>query len=216
MSFSLLCRAAPGCVERASQFMSRQHGARLFVFIAAIPAISGCAYLNGNFRAVEEGRLYRSGQLDPAALERRIQEHSIREVVSLRDPNPDESWYLDEIRVCEELGVTHVDIPWSMRSLPGPQSLERLIRVFMGAPGPQWVHCQGGVHRSAVASAVYLLLQGAPLEEARRQLGPFFNDAPIGQLLDLYEGSGKPFMRWAAEDYPALYATHPDGGARNP
>ena len=216
MSFSSLRREAPGHGERGSRFMSRQHGAPLSLFIAATIAMPGCAYLNGNFRAVEEGRLYRSGQLNPAALERRIEEHSIREVVSLRNPDPGEWWYVMEIRVCEDLGVTRYDIPWSMRRLPEPQSLERLIGIFMRAAGPQLVHCQGGVHRSAVASAIYLLLHGASLEQARGQLGLFFNDAPIGQLLDLYEGSEKPFRQWVVEDYPHLYAGHLDAGAGDP
>ena len=192
--------------------MTRQHGAHLILLLATAATAQGCAYLNGNFRAVEEGWLYRSGQLNPAALERRIEEHSIREVVSLRDPKPKQSWYRDETRVCEELGVDHYDIPWSMRRLPDPQSLERLIGVFAGASVPRLIHCHGGVHRSAVASAVYLLVRGASVEQARGQIGPHFNDAPVGQLLDLYEDSGKPFAAWVVEDYPGLYAAHPDGG----
>ncbi len=195
--------------------MTRPCAASLFLLIAAGLIVPGCAYLNGNFRAVEMGQLYRSGQLNPTALERRIEEHSIREVVSLRNPNPEESWYRNERAVCDKLNANHVDIPWSMFRLPEPQSLERLIAVFTRPPGPQLIHCHGGVHRSAVAAAVYLLLQGASLEQARGQIGPHFNDAPIGQLLDAYEGSGKPFRRWAAEDYPDFYAAHPDGGARN-
>ncbi len=68
------------------------------------------------------------------------------------------------------------------------------------------VHCQGGVHRSAVASAVFLLGEDAPLEVARSQLGRFFRDAPIGELLELYQPAERPFRDWVDSIYPDLYA----------
>ena len=38
------------------------------------------------------------------------------------------------------------------------------------------------------------------------QFGRFFDDAPIGELIDLYDGSPKSFRRWAEEDYPKVFA----------
>ncbi len=167
----------------------------------------GCVYLNGNFRTVEDGVLYRSGQLSPVGLERRLEKHSIRTVVSLRGPDDTETWYRDEIAVCAEAGAEHVDVPWSMKTLPTPESLLRLIRIYEEGGGPILVHCQGGTHRAGVASAVYVLIHGGDATAAREQFHRGFDDAPIGQLIDLYESSEKPFVEWARDDYPRIYET---------
>ena len=101
--------------------------------------------------------------------------------------------------------MTHYDLPWSKEKLPDPESLAQFVAWCQTAEKPILVHCQGGTHRSGVASAVYLLLQGKSVDEARKQFGPFFDNAPIGALLDLYDGS-KPFAEWVVSDYPRLYA----------
>lgn len=172
------------------------------LILLAASLLAGCTH----FRAVEKGRLYRSGQMRAEGLERTLREHNIRTVISLRGPDPAESWYAEERAVCEALGVKHADLPWSRNCLPTPESLARLAALYRDSEGPVLVHCQGGVHRSAVAAAVYLLLDGVPLDEAREQLGPFFGRAPIGGLLDLYDESGGPFDAWILGVYPGLYA----------
>lgn len=166
----------------------------------------GCAYLNGNFRAVDEGRLYRSGQLHAEALERRMEQHDIAAVISLRSPSPDEAWYHEEVAVCDALGVPHYSLGWSMGHLPAPESLQRYVDLLREADGPVLVHCQGGVHRSSIASAVYVLMQTDDVEAARAQLAKGFDDAPIGRLLDLYAAHQEPFDGWVRDTYPALYA----------
>jgi protein tyrosine phosphatase (PTP) superfamily phosphohydrolase (DUF442 family) len=168
--------------------------------------LTGCVVLHGNFRTVQDGAVYRSGQLSPAGLERRLEKHSIRTVVSLRGPDEDSLWYPAEKQVCEEAGAAHIDLPWTMKKLPPPESLARLIEIYEHGEAPVLVHCQGGNHRAAVAAAIYVLLDGGTPHEAREQFGTFFNDAPIGALIGLYEGSDKPFAQWAKEDYPSIYA----------
>jgi len=71
--------------------------------------------------------------------------------------------------------------------------------------GPFLAHCQGGTHRTGAAAACYELLRGKSVAEARKQFGPFFNDAPIGKLVALYEQSDLPFKQWALEVYPSVY-----------
>jgi len=92
-----------------------------------------------------------------------------------------------------------------MKRLPPPESLAAFVELVETAERPILVHCQGGTHRTGVASAVFLLLEGADLKDAREQFGPFFGDAPIGNLLDLYEGSDMPFGEWSREVYPSVY-----------
>lgn len=167
---------------------------------------AGCSVFNDNFRAVEPGRFYRAGQMGRAKLDAVIGYYDIKTVVNLRGSEPGGDWYRRELRVCEENGVAHVDLEWSMRRLPSPESLQRLLDVLETSPKPILVHCQAGVHRAGTASAVYVLLEGGSIEDARDQFGLFFMDAPIGGVLDLYDGS-KPFAQWVREDYPSLYAS---------
>ena len=186
--------------------MPTKHAFRRALFsVVILVATSGCVVFNGNFRTVQDQAFFRSGQLRAKALERRIEQHNIRTVVNLRTAAPEESWYQTEVEICQALGAVHHDIPWSSKRLPTPESLDRLLSIFENGERPILVHCQGGVHRSAVASAVFLLGEDAPLEVARSQLGRFFHDAPIGELLDLYEPVDRPFRDWVETIYPRLY-----------
>lgn len=168
---------------------------------------TGCALVNDNLRVVEHGELWRSAQMSPERLAYIIEKHDIKTVISLRGVNKDESWYRDEVALCNELGVTRYDLPWTMRRIPEPQSLQQLMAWFETAEKPILVHCQAGIHRAGVASASYKLYKGADVVTARDQFGLYFGGAPIGNVLDLYEGSEKSFAEWVRTDYPLIYAT---------
>jgi protein tyrosine/serine phosphatase len=167
--------------------------------------------LNDNFHTVEKGTLYRSGQMADRRLKWIVRRHGVRTVINLRGAHPDESWYREEIAVCEQLRVAHYDLGWTMRAAPEPESLSQLIEWFETVERPILVHCQGGVHRAAVASAAYRLMDGDSTAEARGELGLFFRSAPIGQALAWYENSEKPFAQWVKADYPRLYAENGAG-----
>lgn len=169
-------------------------------------ALTGCAVLDDNFRAVEPHRFYRSGQMRAEVLEKRLTRYGIRTVINLRGAHPEQVWYSDELRVCAALGVAHHDLEWRKEAMPTPESLDVLLALFDSGAYPMLVHCQAGVHRAAVASSCYLLQRGTNVREARGQIGFFFLGAPIGNLLDLYEGSDLPFDRWVSREYPRLHA----------
>ena len=181
------------------------NGVRSACCLSIVMISTGCAYLHGNFQEVAPGAVYRSGQLHPAALERKLEQHNIRTVVNLRAAGPGERWYEEELAVCAAENATHYSLGWSMHALPPPESLVQLIDLYKTSPSPILIHCHGGVHRAAIGSAVYVLLQGGSVETAREQIGPHFNDAAIGHLLDLYEADGGDFEVWARETYPAVY-----------
>ena len=165
-----------------------------------------CHHLDYNFREVEPGAFYRSGQMPGWRLERAITNHGIGTVINLRGSAPEEDWYITERAVCARRGAAHHDLDWTMRALPTPESLAQLLAWYRTEEPAILVHCQGGTHRSGVASACYLLDKGASLDTARDQLGVFFNDAPIGAVLDLYAGSSLPFAEWVETQYPRAYA----------
>lgn len=184
---------------------------RIATLLLLASTLTGCTYLNGNFREVEPGAVYRSAQLSDEGLERTMERHGIRTVISFRSPDPQDLWYAEELAVCERLEAQHVSIPLSKEKLPPPDSLALLLDTIKTSDGPVLVHCQGGTHRSAVGAAAHLLAKGASPDEAREQFKLFFNNAPIGTLIDLYEASGESdFQRWVIDSYPAAYSAAPE------
>ncbi|MDX9975420.1 MAG: tyrosine-protein phosphatase [FCB group bacterium] len=181
---------------------------RLLAVAVLLGTCAACAVLD-NFRAVEAGQFYRSGQMESGALTRTLKAFDIRTVVNLRGVNPEERWYQEEIAACEKAGVTHHDLPWSKNRLPEPASLATFVDICETADRPILVHCQGGTHRSGAASACYVLLNGGSVEDARKQFGLFFNDAYVGTIIDLYDGSELGFAEWVRTVYPSVYATVP-------
>jgi len=158
-----------------------------------------------NWRTVEKGAFYGSRQMGGAALERTIKKYGVKTVINLRGENPGSDWYDAEVEACKRTGITLANFGWSKNSIPSPESLAKFIELVESGQGPFLAHCQGGTHRTGAAAACYELLRGKSVTEARKQFGPMFNDAPIGQLVDLYETSNLPFKQWALEVYPGIY-----------
>jgi tyrosine-protein phosphatase SIW14 len=117
-----------------------------------------------NLRVVEDGAVYRSGQLTPAGLEQVVREKRIRTVVSLRaarvkgDGNPDE-W---EERFCAARGLRHARIVprvWGADEageVPADEAVAEFLRVADDRSNyPLLVHCFAGVHRTGTMCAVY-------------------------------------------------------------
>jgi protein tyrosine phosphatase (PTP) superfamily phosphohydrolase (DUF442 family) len=174
---------------------------------ALIPfLLCGCAHLDGNFQRVEGADLYRSGQLTGGRLSEMLRKYPIETVVNLRGERPEESWFQEETEVCEAQGVDYRTFAWSMERMPPPEDLKRLLDLYDNRADAVLVHCQGGSHRAAVASAVILLAEGATVEQARREFKFWFADAPIGRIVEWYESSALPFREWLDREYPALYA----------
>ena len=173
---------------------------------AVILAVPVLYYFPGyNWRTVEKNAFYGSRQMGGAAIERTAKKYGIKTLINLRGENPDSDWYNEEAAACKRAGVALVSLGWSKNSIPSPDSLARFIEVVENGDKPFLAHCQGGTHRTGAAAAIYELLRGKSPEEARKQFGFMFNDAPIGEIVDFYEQSDLPFKLWALEVYPAIY-----------
>jgi protein tyrosine/serine phosphatase len=133
----------------------------LAVAVPAVPAVYANQRLTSwrHFRVVEEGRLYRSGQLTPEVLDRVIHDHGIRTVVCLRsyarpgDPEPEngeELW-------CASRGIRYVRLnPAAWDSPETRANLDAFLREANNpAAGPLLLHCFAGLHRTGVYCAVH-------------------------------------------------------------
>lgn len=161
-----------------------------------------------NFRVVEEGVLYRSGQMSPAGFERVCKEKGIRTVVSLRDEETQVADGYDEGRWCEANGIVFESIPpkgWEEENgvVPMAANLREFERnldtiefdPLTGKGGPKYprpilVHCFAGIHRTGAHVAVYRVkYHGYTADEAVAEL------KGCGKPTTTYVGNLIPFLQ---------------------
>jgi protein tyrosine/serine phosphatase len=129
-----------------------------------------------NFHVVQEGVLYRSGQLPFPRLKEVVATHGFRTVICLREGDKDDDKY--EEKWVKARGLNFVRIPprqWTFDAsgkAPGDQSVAEFRKV-MDDPAnyPVLVHCYAGIHRTGVMCAVFRMdYQGWTNEEAMAEM----------------------------------------------
>jgi len=123
-----------------------------------------------NFRIVSSGEFYRSGEMSLDDLDETLRAYRIRTLIDLRwSPRtaPEEN----EELVARRHGVFYVRAPMRSTRVPDREALEILLQSYRDLPKPILVHCRDGVHRTGVASVLWLLDQkGTDIETAEQQL----------------------------------------------
>jgi protein tyrosine/serine phosphatase len=149
----------------------RQVGLVMGIAITLTMAWAGYLRLTGNFHTVEQGIIYRSGQLSGSQLQARITENGIRTVINFRGNNTGRPWYDDEIKASALTGAQHIDFPLSSGKELTDDQLIKLTSLLRDSPRPVLIHCEAGADRSGLAAALYKLVvaKSAP-EESRAQL----------------------------------------------
>ena len=162
-----------------------------------------------NRGVVEAGRLYRSNQPLPfqLALEAR---RGLRTVLNLRGRRDCGSDVLAR-EACARLGLTMIDAPFESRGAPHRDRILRLAGLFETIAYPALIHCKSGADRAGLVAAVYLLLRGRPVAEAKRQLSWRHGHVAAGKtgildaFLDRYAAaqaeSGIGFLDWVRGPY---------------
>ncbi|HVK17659.1 MAG TPA: tyrosine-protein phosphatase [Fimbriiglobus sp.] len=152
--------------------MTRSISALLGATVVAGVVVGAVGYevrsdgLYRNLRVVDPGVLYRSGQLDQAALGRVAREFNIQTVVSFRDvradKEPDPELEAEE-RFCESRGISYVRLspePWGPDAtgrIPVNENVREFIQVIdkRREAGAVLIHCMRGVHRTGAYTAIY-------------------------------------------------------------
>lgn len=176
--------------------------------------------ITDNFDTVIPGLVYRSGQLSPESLESQIAVHHLRSIINLRGSNPAQPWWHDERAVAARLGVHHYDLSVESVLPPRADELAPLVRLLGFCDKPVLVHCQSGIDRSGVVSAISLLLLDpkATPTTAQEQLGLLYHHhlwwresvRPHQAFLESYQDwlnqhgyspCGQRFSHWAQHVY---------------
>jgi tyrosine-protein phosphatase SIW14 len=139
----------------------------LLLIALLIGAPAGYARYRGrqlrNLRVVEEGVLYRSGQLTLSGLKQVIHDYGIKTIITLRDPTDPKEGSPDKLEeqycTAEELNYCRIP-PRHWWSAEGPAPAEEGVRKFlaiMADPGnyPVLIHCFAGTHRTGAYCAIY-------------------------------------------------------------
>jgi hypothetical protein len=156
------------------------HVAAVTIVVAAITGVvvweSGVKYkfVPKRWDTVVEGKLYRSGKLSPALVERTWRAHGIKVVVSLDDDEPGE---VEDIAACEAAGKLGLQRRIYSLSGDGTGDPEAYVQALIAIDDamrelkPVHVHCSAGVFRTGAAIALYrVLLEGWNGRDACREL----------------------------------------------
>lgn len=147
----------------------------------------GYLQLSGNFHTVVDGQLYRSAQLSPAQLERRVRADGIKTIINLRGESTDATWYNSEIATAQQLGVKHIDFKMSSGTVLTPERADELVAIMKAAPKPILIHCQSGADRTGLVSVIYSQqIAGINEDVAERQLSVRYGHVAIPHISSVY------------------------------
>lgn len=113
--------------------------------------------------------MWRANQPAPWTI-RRYASMGIRTIINLRGYRDCGSYQLER-EACARAGLTLIDFPIRSRGAPERVMLRAAKHIFDTVEYPAVMHCKSGADRAGFMGALYLMLrQGAPVEEAIRQL----------------------------------------------
>jgi len=143
------------------------------------------ALFEHRFATVTPGQLYRSAEMPPERLVEKVQEHGIRAVIDLRTYGEDEA----EREALAGLGVKYFYLPTDQR--PASGTVDAFLELAAQSENrPLLVHCEHGVGRAVLFSALYRIeFEEWSNERARSHaywgsgLGGFTPDAKKGRFL---------------------------------
>ncbi|MBE9605232.1 tyrosine-protein phosphatase [Acetobacteraceae bacterium H6797] len=164
-----------------------------------------------NWGVVAPGRLYRSNHPLPWQVESAVKRFGIRTIINLRGERPDCGSDVLGREAARKVGIVQIDAPFESRGAPHKDRILRLVEILKTAQEPILIHCKSGADRTGLIAALWLLLQGRPVEEAMKQLTLAHGhvkqartgilDAFFALYAAHYRRAPKPFLDWLREDY---------------
>lgn len=108
---------------------------------------------------------FRSNHPSPRFIRKLKEKHGIKTIINLRGANKTGQYMLEK-EACEAHGVTLIDVPFSSRNAPRPESIHKLFNIFDTAEYPILLHCKSGADRAGIGSVFYRFYkEGIPLDQ---------------------------------------------------
>lgn len=145
----------------------------IFMGIIALAGAGRAVYKQWHwkrFAVVEENRIYRSGQLEPAQLRSAIRRLELRTVICLNPARVEQ-----EKQICDECQVDFIHHTMPDDGLGTAEQFAEVLKILNDpARQPVLVHCQAGVARTGAAIALHRILrEGWDRERAIAELSTF-------------------------------------------
>lgn len=129
-----------------------------------------------HFGVVEEGRIYRSGQISSSLIKETIAKHKIAMIISLSADSTNNADKVAEKQTAAELGIERLVFPLGGSGTGDVNSYANAIAAICRAKKeqkPVLIHCDAGVQRTGGVLAAYQLLVekkdvASVVEEMRR------------------------------------------------
>lgn len=160
--------------RRGSRAGDRFRGAAIVLALACAGVVGGVGYAKvvhptifpKNFGVVDEGKIYRSGELTPAATARIIRERGVRTIIDLGAYDKDPAGERVAQRTAEALGVERRVFRLEGDGRGNPNAYVEALRIMIDpAKQPVLVHCSAGAQRTSGCILLYReIVQGKPRE----------------------------------------------------
>ncbi len=158
--------------------------------------------------------MWRANQPSPKQIAEHAEQRGIRTIINLRGSSP-KGYYLLEKEACEQNGVELIDFQVFSRDTPTRETIFKANELFHSIQYPALMHCKSGADRAGLMAVLYKLLrEGAPIEEAQKQLSFDYLHVRHGKtgmldaVFDVYAArnakSPISFLDWVDQEYDRL------------
>jgi uncharacterized protein (TIGR01244 family) len=125
--------------------------------VITTPTLTAQDLAHDNFHTVQEGRLYRSGQIPRARIAAYLQEYGIKTIINLRGKAENAMCCWGEKGAAKSCAASVIHIPMRAGKMSTPQEINELLAAFDKAQEPLLIHCSQGINRTGEACALWLL-----------------------------------------------------------